>query len=145
MNLNEQLTKTQNQASVFMLWCQFCCQKSFIISGKWKKNYHFYKKKKCIESYLYQKFSFIWIKNHKKIYKMSYKNYRKKNFLWKIFSFFYINRTIEESISFVKTFDFLFLMDLHALQCLEYGFTISGNYVSVCVSVRQYSTDFVKI
>ena len=40
----------------------------------------------------------------------------------------------EESIGFVKIFDFRFLMDLHALGCLEPDLTISE---SVCMHVAK--------
>ena len=38
----------------------------------------------------------------------------------------------EESIGFVKIFDFQFLMDLHGLRCPEHDITISGKCPSVC-------------
>ena len=38
---------------------------------------------------------------------------------------------MEESISFVKIFDFHFLVDLHVLGCLEHDLTTFGK-MSVC-------------
>ena len=45
----------------------------------------------------------------------------------------------EESIGFVQIFDFRLLMDLHVLGCPEYDLTISGKYLSVCVSETKIS------
>ena len=43
---------------------------------------------------------------------------------------------IEESIGFVKIFDFRVLMDLHVLGCPEHDLTISGKclFVSMCAT-----------
>ena len=40
---------------------------------------------------------------------------------------------MEESIGFVKIFDFRFLMDLHVLGCPEHEFTIFRKCLCVCV------------
>ena len=42
---------------------------------------------------------------------------------------------LEESIGFVKIFDFQFSMNLHVLGCSEYDLSISGKCLSVCPSV----------
>ena len=48
--------------------------------------------------------------------------------------------TTEESIGFVKIFDFRFLMDLHVLGCPDGNLTISGKCLSVylCVSDKNF-------
>ena len=40
---------------------------------------------------------------------------------------------IEESIGFMKIFNFRFLKDLYVLGCPEHDLTISGKCLSVCV------------
>ena len=48
--------------------------------------------------------------------------------------FFYLSSIkIEESIGFIKTFSFWFLMDLHVLGCPEHDLPDSGKRLSVCV------------
>ena len=39
---------------------------------------------------------------------------------------------MEESIGFLKIFDFWFLMDLHVLVCPGHDLTLSGKFLSVC-------------
>ena len=48
-------------------------------------------------------------------------------------SFLLPSVSIEESIDFVKIFDFRFLMNLHIFGYPEHDFTISGNCLSVSV------------
>ena len=50
-----------------------------------------------------------------------------------IFTFFYILYK-EKRIGIVKIFDFLFLTDLHFLECSEHDITIFTKSLSVCIT-----------
>ena len=47
--------------------------------------------------------------------------------------FYFLLYTQEESIGFVKIFDFRFLIDLHVLRCPEHDLTIFRKCLSVCL------------
>ena len=53
---------------------------------------------------------------------------------------------IEESIDFVKIFDFLFLMDLYILRCPEPDLTVSGKCLSVylCVCDKNFAASLAR-
>ena len=42
---------------------------------------------------------------------------------------------MEESIGFIRIFDYRFLMDLHVLGCPDHDLNISGKCLSVCLCV----------
>ena len=55
--------------------------------------------------------------------------------LGQFYAFYFLLYSIEESIGFVKIFDFRFLMDLHVLGCPEHEFTIFRKCLCGCVCV----------
>ena len=55
-----------------------------------------------------------------------------------MYLFYFLLCKLEESIGFVKIFDFQFLMDLHILGSPDHDLTISEKCLSSCLSVRSF-------